>query len=294
LEKADLLPETKSAKSKTFETHLASYLPAYLYHYTTQNGVLGIFETGKLRATKVQYMNDAREFELALSIAIERIDARAKGESNSATHAKIALLSERLRKIANVNLFAACFCEDGDLLGQWRGYSGDSHGFSLGMHVKRLIHHAKGVGFEIGRCVYRSDDQVTIVEELISDSLQYEDDFVRSEAFEQGLIRVGAFFKSSSFEQEREWRLVSPTTSIKGSHVGFRQGKSMLVPYANIPLGSGADGAIDRAVVGPCPHPDLSQNSLQMLLIRHSLGPQSKGLFIGDNVLQSKIPFRNW
>jgi hypothetical protein len=47
--------------------------PETLYHYTTQDGVLGIVRSGELWATNVQYMNDRREFFLALETAAERL-----------------------------------------------------------------------------------------------------------------------------------------------------------------------------------------------------------------------------
>jgi len=78
-------------------------------------------------------MNDAAEFNLALDLAEERIDracARCAGDKRE----KLATLFPRRARIAHVNLFVACFCEQGDLLGQWRGYSGENHGYSLGMN----------------------------------------------------------------------------------------------------------------------------------------------------------------
>ena len=49
--------------------------PALLYHYTDSKGLLGIFETGKLRATEARYLNDATELEYGLGLAEEVLAA---------------------------------------------------------------------------------------------------------------------------------------------------------------------------------------------------------------------------
>jgi hypothetical protein len=53
--------------------------PEVLYHYTGQAGLLSIINTAELWATKIQYMNDATEFNLALSIARQILDERIGG-----------------------------------------------------------------------------------------------------------------------------------------------------------------------------------------------------------------------
>jgi hypothetical protein len=63
----------------TFVRHMSAAAPAVLYHYTDQAGLIGItttdteLGTAQLWATKIQYMNDATEFGLAISIARESL-----------------------------------------------------------------------------------------------------------------------------------------------------------------------------------------------------------------------------
>jgi hypothetical protein len=49
--------------------------PEILYHYTDQDGLLGIMEKDQLWATKMQYMNDATEFGASLDLARERLQS---------------------------------------------------------------------------------------------------------------------------------------------------------------------------------------------------------------------------
>ncbi len=56
-----------------FTEHFKTVPPEFLYHYTGQDGLLGIVEKAELWATKIQYMNDATEFGLALSMARDEL-----------------------------------------------------------------------------------------------------------------------------------------------------------------------------------------------------------------------------
>ena len=59
--------------SATFTEHLQQPTPKYLYHYTTQEGLLGIVASGSLWATDITYLNDAMEFGLPLGLIRERL-----------------------------------------------------------------------------------------------------------------------------------------------------------------------------------------------------------------------------
>jgi hypothetical protein len=48
--------------SATFAEHLQRPVPEFLYHYTSQDGLLGIISSASLWATNISYMNDATEF----------------------------------------------------------------------------------------------------------------------------------------------------------------------------------------------------------------------------------------
>ena len=47
--------------------------PAILYHYTTQQGLLGIIRDKEIWASHTQYLNDAREFRHALDLIKEEL-----------------------------------------------------------------------------------------------------------------------------------------------------------------------------------------------------------------------------
>lgn len=271
------------ANSSSFDEHLAQPAPEWLYHYTTQVGLLGIVEEGQLRATKIQYMNDSTEFEWALNIAEKVCCDR-----------NVPDLFPRRAGIANANIFAACFCENGDLLSQWRAYSGSAYGFALGMHASTLFRIFNQDGFQCGRCIYDAERQAQIVGELVTDSLKQRGELNQQAAFERGLIRVGTFFKHEKFNEENEWRIATGPMAITDAKVGFKPGQSMPTPYFRLDLGKARDSAIKHITVGPSPHLMLSKSSVAMLMHRHGLLPESIESQHTADVRESSIPFRNW
>jgi hypothetical protein len=117
-------------------------LPPILYHYTDAAGLIGILnpswpsemthpEPGSalLRASDVRYMNDNRELRFGADLLAQRLreDAQANPDEMGDV---FGLLADRLSAglfapdSRHRRAFAACFCADGDLLSQWRGYGG--------------------------------------------------------------------------------------------------------------------------------------------------------------------------
>jgi hypothetical protein len=115
-----------------------STCPEVLYHYRGQDGLLSIIDTAELWATKIQYMNDATEFNIALSMARQILDHMI-GETLVLTPVKAHVqLRDSLAGIEAINIFAACFCENGDLLSQWRGYAASGGGSAIGFDSRVL------------------------------------------------------------------------------------------------------------------------------------------------------------
>ena len=59
--------------------------PEILYHYTTQEGLLGIIKDKVIWATHTQYLNDQAEFSYALRLAEEEISRRRKNSNKCST-----------------------------------------------------------------------------------------------------------------------------------------------------------------------------------------------------------------
>jgi len=270
--------------------------------------LLGIIEGRELRATKIHYMNDATEFAASLEMlddyltTIELTNADIFSiplYANLTVRKQIAMrVWKSTRNIKNVNISVACFCSDGDLLSQWRGYAGGNYGFAIGFKTDKLREYGNKAKFSLRRCIYDKDLQENIIREISEHYLRdaiingHPQDSVIS-GFLHAIITCGALFKNSLFSEEKEWRLISPP--IETGDLQSRQGRSMIIPYVGISLhASSFDTPIDHVVVGPCPHKELSVGSVETLLMREKIGEQTVAPpGVRAKVAPSAIPYRD-
>ena len=113
-----------------------------LYHYTSQEGFLGILKTNEIWATNAQYLNDTKEMNYAISLVNDRIY-----KNNSIEKHKLNGLKEAINDLPGVNICVCSFTEKGDLLSQWRGYGSNGSGMSLGFSGSYLSKLSKNNGF---------------------------------------------------------------------------------------------------------------------------------------------------
>ena len=104
-----------------------------------------------------------------------------------------------------------------------------------------------------------------------------------------------AKLKHAGFSDESEWRLgfyLQPNSI--PADLCLRAGSSMLVPYLEIPLGVTGKFSVvglNEIVVGPCPHPEESRKSVEMLL--HQAGFKGVQVKSSQNPLPQLVnPFR--
>lgn len=72
-------------------------------------------------------------------------------------------------RIESINVCVCSFSEVGDLLSQWRAYSGGAGGFSIGFGGEFLKAASRREDFWLVPCVYDEDDQRALVRNLLSD-----------------------------------------------------------------------------------------------------------------------------
>ena len=275
-----------------------------LYHYTTFTGLMGIVSSQMLWASDIRYMNDSAELKHTADLIRLEITQRI-----TAGHAKPNLLNQFLEwvthRITNGHmLFAASFRSNGNLLSQWRGYSKLGKGVSLGFNPSYIMKCAREQSFQIGRWIYNSADQRRLIKQVVdsvevlakahhenkdvpqkNDPQSYYDVF---EKIETDLLRIAAILKHPSFQEEEEWRIVSPAlTDYVTSPVLFREGTSMLVPYVEFKLLHAKDKpvALEHIFLGPTPNINISMNSLTMFLAKNGANPE-KG------ITYCEIPYR--
>ncbi len=263
-----------------------------LYHYTNFNGLMGIVRSGVLWASDIRYMNDSAELQHTADLIRDEVQRRS--ESNCQ---HLELLQQFQQWVSNrINsghmVFAASFHTNGNLLSQWRGYSEVGKGVSLGFDLAHLTACARAQRFEIARCIYDAAQQASLIAQVIDAVIEYSqagESFAQiTDKIESDLLRIAAVLKHPSFEEESEWRLISPViTDYVGATVDFREGASMLVPYVKFDLNHTQAGplVLDHLYLGPTTNITPSMNSLRMFLDKYAIHPQR-------GISYCQIPYR--
>jgi hypothetical protein len=248
-----------------------------LFHYTSAEGLKGIIEKNELWATSAYYLNDSTEITYGYALLKEVLDdwmAENLRDENSLSLG-IARDFQRSFGVDLLNMgivqpiYLACFCEEDNLLSQWRTY-GQSGGYSLGFRLP-APELFTGQGFKPEpntftskwvKVDYDRNEQVRKCRALLDPLLAIFDD--RETA--QAMATIGAHpllgyavlrriivdilmeeivgFKNPAFEIEQEWRVVVRQRELtkQGTDDGgktltpvhFRSSKGMLVPYVKI------------------------------------------------------------
>ncbi|NED67185.1 DUF2971 domain-containing protein, partial [Streptomyces sp. SID10244] len=176
----------------------AAELPPVLYHYTDAAGLHGILGPGKgpfevafpdndsefrhqgdnniytngkaalFRATDIRYMNDSLELVFGARIVSERMKRAAEEHARpvlASTFAEIAEAFEPARVFEwPFRCFAVCFCGDGDLLSQWRGYAGGVGGYSIGFPREVLERYSYGINLKAASNTFDIPSQAALVQ----------------------------------------------------------------------------------------------------------------------------------
>lgn len=275
--------------------------PPVLYHYTTQQGILGIIDKKELWATHTQYLNDSREFHHAIGLVKEELRDLKLNPSYREKGAFLNDMEKALAGFGTMNVCVCSFSEQGDLLSQWRAYGGGASGFAIGFSGAFLRSVSDRLNFWLVPVLYDETEQRELVRTLLEDVLA-ENLLRRADAKDQDdnrphlplggnllayLNRYAPILKHKSFSEEHEWRIISRPLMCSNERFGYRPGASMLIPYFRIALSSEEQPFdAEKIIVGPTPHPQQSSQSLKSLLVRHDLQKTA--------VRNSEVPYRNW
>ena len=248
-----------------------------LYHYTTADGLKGIVENHEIWATSAYYLNDSAEVAYGCKIVTEALvswlSSRSPGDKSFAV-----AMAEMLRAVFSRDLsgasahrpvFLACFCENDNLLSQWRFY-GQSGGYSIGLAVptplvgvlptmtpEPVIYTSKWA-----KVVYNKAEQLARCQSVVEGTLaafvppEVGNDIVSQHP--ESIFGVKKFlatvadilldgivaFKDQAFQVENEWRIVVRPRELykQGTDDGgktpvpiyFRTNSGLIVPYVKM------------------------------------------------------------
>lgn len=278
---------------------LAEKPPGPIFHYTSNEGFIGITQTRTLWASKLHYLNDSTEFAYAIGLVRATLEDRLKHERGP-WNEFYGLALDLMRSIENVHIFVACFSEVGDLLSQWRGYCPNSIGYSIAFDDVQLQESMLRQGFRLVRCVYEEGLQRTIVDELIASAAELTREMSPTSAAHQLLQQIPEIapaLKHPQFSEEREWRLVSKgPVNINHPQIRFRPARWTLIPYYLFQLCGESDKLnLAQVYVGPNPHMERAQNAAVLSLWSAGVKfPRVKNVSPQFDVRPSAVPYRGW
>ncbi len=253
--------------------HTRTYEPSegeILYHYCDADAFAAINKSRRIRLSDLFSMNDFMEmhwgyhiWELAASELMKEVGEPFLDEIDTVIHSNGFYLL----------LVGSCFSLDGDVLSQWRAYSKDGMGYSIGfeaivlaqLQIRPLrVLYDKTQQIEEAKAFIRAIHEVEALQEV-----NYGADFRRTCAtFACDL----ASFKNPAFEEEQEVRIVHALdfvessksvklvdagghafeNDVEGEEVQFRMKDSRPVAYIDIDFSNdGKINPVKEVFLGP-------------------------------------------
>jgi hypothetical protein len=278
-----------------------------LFHYTTIDGLIGIFRDKKIWATSVSHLNDKKELAIAADMfryAIAELETRLELPPERAMlpleyepdpRRKFLDALKRFPDIGpESSTFVCSFSEEGDQLSQWRGYTTGGYGFSIGFDYSRLEKHVDRQKLILAQCIYEPAMQRECIEEFVKEEIEPQFRDLTSGNMSRRiaeclvpLLHVLPVLKHASFKEEKEWRLISSLHSNR--QMKLRAGRMTLIPYHEFELTDPSDKKdtlpIGMICVGPSPNSAESVIAINALL-------EQEGLSESVEVRPSVIPYR--
>jgi hypothetical protein len=266
-------------------TALQGQAPYAIYHYTDASGLNDIVESGRIWASDLLYLAGSRETDYVRELLRDQIRKRW-----NRADALIAEFCERAEAALDPfawqrSIFAACFCENGDALGQWRAYAGPRGGYAVGLRTAVLGTRYASVALR--RVVYDQEKQQALTGALFDRALLLLRQVHGRSADPVGLIleflgdhvaELVGCFKQPAFFEDHEWRLlVVADTSYPGetlSQLRFRRAGGHIVPFVEIdvsPRAGGGASPIAEVICGPLERAELSTRAIQLLLKKRAV-----------------------
>jgi hypothetical protein len=264
-------------------TELQGQAPYAVYHYTDAIGINNILESGHIWASDLLYLAGSRELDYARELVRQHVGQRWNGD-DPLLREFCALADTALDpRMWPRSVFAACFCENGDALAQWRAYAGPRGGYAVGLRTALLgADSVRSPPAHLRRVIYDPERQSALIGGLLDRTLALlrDADGNRTEAIEialeylaDHLAELVASFKQPAFREDQEWRLLMVADTAypdEGlARVRFRTAGGHIVPYipvAVVPAGGPASSPIAEVICGPLERADLSARAIQMLL----------------------------
>jgi hypothetical protein len=212
-------------------------------------------------------------------------------QKNNLDEQRAATVMNALKQLEElIDGLGFCLSEEGDILSQWRGYSQDGHGFSIGFSKEYLEmlpekKEESENGFSLRQMIYDPKEQENALEPIFSQIMQdikdgkldmpypptlltgygdptanekYEKeknrylDAIKHMTFKILPTMFHMFtLKNNAFKEEKEWRLISYLLKGHEDKCDFRISGNRLTPYRSFLLKKLDIPVIKEVILGP-------------------------------------------
>ena len=267
--------------------------PDLLWHYTDAGGLLGIVGHERMWATQTSFLNDSTELAYGVELVTKAMATYDPQYLKEGTARFLEDVFDPQRASlprwldANLDVYVTCFCEDGDLLSQWRAYAGrdNAGGYAIGMGTDPPMQGwpQESPGdhdVAIRRVLYDPVEQEAACHELIDtlvpiiDADPEDRELQKSFAHNllSGVVEFASWCKDPAFEEEHEWRIVYVRNNDSSKlPVHHRMSRGLLVPYVELELPCPVEPLrghlpLQSIRLGPGPEPALKLRGVQTFL----------------------------
>lgn len=253
-----------------------------IYHYTDLNGFKGIIENHSLWATNLFFLNDEMEMRHGIT-ALTSAFNYLKEDLGDFLINVLRESMESYSKHSEKHSYNISFCQNPDLLSQWRGYA-STQGVCLEFDSEEL---ERSLDFDgatvISNNVFytKPDSTLEAKDEILRflknvDGRKYKLDLWHDWNVASDLLKnLVPFFKHISFKEESEYRVVVQPDP-KYAKVKFRLNTHGLIPYLDIKAKKNNVQSgrlpLKSVRIGPCKNRDFVAEGINSFLYYHGYG----------------------
>jgi hypothetical protein len=264
--------------AESFEAADNAARPAELFHYADAEATRSILENKTLWATDVRFFKDPSEMSYGFELLRSAILPLKEETDDIWEKAYVETVAQYGDPSANdLIYFAACFCEDGDLLSQWRGYTGGG-GYSLGFRpdIDLGLSAVEQQAIDPDAVRVQMREIAAAFQMLLRQRLMNAEDQAE-EARQAAVMAISTLSlkvlsaKHPGFAEEKEWRLLA--TADRGPVLRLlrmRSGGDQLIPYMELRPRRTAEPEgplpITRVFIGPTTKQPTADVSLRLQL----------------------------
>ncbi len=274
-----------------------------LYHYTNGANLIRIIESGKLWATQIACLNDAKEMVHAVELLEAAISVREQAEISDEFSTLLTKFRELLANFSPeiVGAFVTSFSERKDDLSQWRAYGGYAIEFDIESLLKFSAERSRfllPVAYDAGTKNILMSDILEWAEKFFNEGILLK----RAPSLEAWVEDFAAYWldqisylapvlKHPTFSDESEWRLIHFLRPDDLQQLQFIDRQSMMTRHLPLELSEANEVGytplpITGIIVGSQSDWKVSCISVGDLLIKNG--------YLIDNVAvtHTEIPYR--